>query len=114
MFALAGASFVFGGWQYLQARSVASAAQERMAFMVTTIQKSNLAQAQKKDLYTTIMRDLPSAPAVFSLDFSDSFASQDTGDSCTSDGQRTICLSLQAAQTDRATMTAICGTCNPQ
>ncbi len=114
MFVLAGASFAFGGWQYFQARAVAAAAQQRMAFIATTIQRSGLAATAKKELFASIMNGLPAAPGVFSLDFSGSFASQQSGDSCTSVGQRAICQALKSAATDPATMTAICGTCNPQ
>jgi hypothetical protein len=113
MFVLAGASFVFGGWQYFQARAVATASQQRMAFIVTTIQKNpGIAAAKKKELYASIMQGLPSSPSIFSLDFSGSFASQG-GDVCTSDGQRAICTALKA-NSDVATFAAVCGACNPQ
>lgn len=113
MFVLAGASFAFGGWQYLQARNVQSASQQRMAFMMTAIQKSGIATAQKKELYASIMRGLPPAPGIFSLDLSNSFASTTVGDSCTSDGQRAICASLKLYG-DAATRTAVCGACDPK
>ena len=107
MFVLAAISFVFGG------RAVASASQQRMAFIVTTIQKNTgIAAAKKKELYASIMQGLPSSPGIFSLDFSGSFASQG-GDSCTSDGQRAICTALKA-NSDAGTFASVCGTCNPQ
>ena len=113
MFVLAGASFLFGGWQYLQSRSTQLASQKRMAFIITSIEKSSLAKAKKQELYATIMEGLPAAPAVFGIDFSGSFASVGVGDSCDSDGQRSICGTLKAEKTDAILMTAVCGTCNP-
>lgn len=113
MFILAAASFTFGGWQYFQARSVEVAAQKQISFIVTTIRDSSIAQAKKKEMFASIMRNLPPAASVFRLDFSGSFASQ-VGDSCTSVGQRTVCKALKDAQTDSATMTLMCGACNPQ
>lgn len=113
MFFLAGASFLFGGWQYLQSRSVQVTSQKRIAFMITTIEKSDVPRTKKQELYATIMRGLPPAPGVFGLDFSGSFASIDAGDSCTGDGQRTVCRALKAENTDTATYSAVCGACNP-
>ena len=95
MFTLAGASFLFGGWQYFQARAVAASAQQRMAFIITTIEKSNVDRTTKQDLYASIMGNLPAAPGTFSLGFSGSFASQTAGDTCTSEGQRSVCRALR-------------------
>lgn len=114
MFTLAGVSFIFGGWQYLQSRSVQAASQKRMAFMITTIEKSDVTKQKKQELYATIMQGLPPAPAVLGLDFSGSFASVGTGDSCDSDGQRTVCRALKADNADAVTMMNVCGSCNPQ
>jgi hypothetical protein len=114
MFLLSGASFLFGGWQYVQSRSVQAASQKRMAFIVTTIEKSDVTRAKKQELYASIMQGLPPAPGVFSLDFSGSFASVNTGDSCTSEGQRSVCRALKDENTDASTMTAVCGACNPK
>lgn len=113
MFILAAASFAFGGWQYVQARLVEAAAQKQMAFIATTIQDSTLASAKKKELFASIMQGLPPSASVFRLDFSGSFASPG-GDSCASEGQRTVCRALTSVETDAATMTRICGACNPQ
>ena len=113
MFVLAGVSFAFGGWQYLQARAVEAATQQQTAFMITTIQRSSLAQTKKKELVATIMQGLPPPANVFRLDFSGSFASQGL-DTCTSEGQRTICRALKSVNTDAATMTMVCGSCNPR
>lgn len=113
MFVLAAASFAFGGWQYVQARMVEAAAQKQVAFIAATIQDSSIAQAKKKELFASIMSGLPPSANVFRLDFSGSFASP-VGDSCASSGQRAICKALKSAQTDSATMTLICGACNPQ
>ncbi len=114
MFILAGASFLFGGWQYLQSRAVQAASQKRMAFMITTIEKSDVTRVKKQELYAAIMQGLPLTPAMFGIDISGSFASVDTGDSCTSDGQRTICRALKTGQADATTMINVCGSCNPQ
>jgi hypothetical protein len=113
MFVLAGASFLFGGWQYLQAQSAQAASQKRMAFIVTSIEKSSLATARKQELYAVIMKGLPAAPGVLGLDFSGSFASNSAGDSCTSDGQRTICSALMSEHADAAVIINVCGTCHP-
>jgi len=114
MFTLAAASFLFGGWQYLQARSVAAAAQKRMAFIVTTIEQSPVSRLQKKELYASIMNGLPAAPGIFSLDVSGSFASPAGGDSCSSEGQRSVCRSLKAEKSDAVVYEAVCGVCSPQ
>lgn len=114
MFLLAGASFAFGGWQYFYSRTVQSAAQKRMAFIVTTIEKSGESRVMKQELYASIMQGLPPVPAVLGLDFSGSFASVDTGDACTSDGQRAVCLALKEEKTESAVFTAVCGACNPK
>ncbi len=114
MFFLAGASFLFGGWQYLQSRSVQAASQKRMAFMITTIEKSDVTRVKKQELYAAIMQGLPPAPAVLGLDFSGSFANVSTGDSCTSDGQWAVCRALKESQADAVTMANVCGSCNPQ
>lgn len=114
MFLLAGVSFAFGAWQYFQSRSVASASEKRMAYIVTTIEKSSVPRAKKQELYASIMQGLPPVPGVLGLDFSGSFASVDTGDSCTSDGQRAVCRALKAEKTDSDTLAAVCGICNPK
>jgi hypothetical protein len=114
MFVLALASFAFGGWQYFQARSVQTAAMERMAFMITTIEQSNIPYIAKQNLYANITQDLPKAPTVFGLDLSSSFASKDTDDACTSDGQRTICRALKMTNTDLAVRARVCGACIPR
>lgn len=114
MFTLAAASFIFGGWQYFQAKSVQTASQKRMAYIITTIEESPVSRLQKDQLYATIMGGLPAAPGIFSLDVSGSFASPAGGDSCTSDGQRSVCRALKAERVETATYSAVCGTCNPQ
>jgi hypothetical protein len=85
-----------------------------MAFILTSIEQSSVPRAKKQELYATIAKDLPPAPGLFGIDFSGSFASQNGQDSCTNDGQRAICRALQYADADVATMTAICGRCNPR
>lgn len=113
MFALAGASFAYGTWQYIYAHQVQTASAQRMAHMMTTIEKSNVSRAQKQSLYASIMNGLPAGPTFLGLDLSGSFASQEPTDSCTSDGQRAICQALKDVDTDSNTFSAICGTCNP-
>lgn len=114
MFAMAGVSFTFGIWQYVYAQRVQTSSAQRTAFMVTTIQESSIASSQKQDMYATIFRELPPAPSLFSLDFSGSFASQSVDDQCLTDGQRAVCRALIKEHTDRATMSAICGVCDPK
>ena len=113
MFVMAGASFLFGTWQFLQARAIAEASQKRLAFVVTTIEQSPVGRSQKNELYASIMNGLPSAPGLFSLDISGSFASPAGGDGCTSEGQRTVCRALTGNATDTV-RTAVCGVCNPK
>ncbi len=113
MFTFAGISFAFGGWQYLQARAVQSAAQERMAYMITTIEKSTIARTAKQSLYASIMSNLPPAPSVFGLDLSGSFASQGD-DACTNNGQRSVCSALKSSSADAATLRNVCGSCDPK
>ena len=113
MFALAAASFLFGGWQYLSARSTQAGAQARMAYMITSIEKSSITNAKKQEIYASIMQGLPPVPGVFGIDFSGSFASTDAGDSCTSDGRRAVCRALEAERIDTTIVTAVCGACSP-
>jgi hypothetical protein len=114
MFATAGGSFAFGIWQYVYARNVQASAAERMAYIMTTIERSDVSRADKKELYATIEGGLPAAPTLFGIDVSGSFASQDTNDHCTSDGQRAVCRALYDTGTDTATTVAICGLCQPK
>jgi hypothetical protein len=114
MFTLAGLSFAFGGWQYMQSRSAQIASQRRMAFMVSSIEKSDISRASKRELYATITQGLPPAPAVFSFDFSGSFASVGVADACENEGQRTICRALMSESADVAIMNSVCGECKPQ
>lgn len=114
MFTLAGLSFVYGTWQYFAARQVAAVSDARTATMIQAIEQSGVARAQKQSLYATIFRDLPPAPALFGIEFSGSFASQDTGDQCTSEGQRVVCRALQDNGADASVLNAVCGLCNPK
>lgn len=113
MFILASASFAFGIWQYVYASRVQVNSAKRMAFIVKTIQDSGITQANKRSIYASIFQQLPPAPSLFGIDFSDSFASQDISDGCTSDGQRAICQALVQDDADERAMTAICGFCRP-
>ena len=114
MFALAGASFLLAGWQYLQARAIQASAQERMAYIITTIEESSVGYAQKQGLYASIMGGLPPAPGLFGLDVSGSFASPAGGDLCTGEGQRSVCLALKREAVSAAVRSSVCGQCNPQ
>jgi hypothetical protein len=113
MFALAGASFAYGTWQYIFAHQTQVASTRRMAYITTTIEKSNTSRAQKESLYASIMHNLPSGPTFLGIDLSGSFASQGPADTCTSDGQRAICQALKDTGTDPKTFSAICGLCHP-
>lgn len=114
MFSLAAASFVFGGWQYISARALQASAQKRMAYIITTIEQSPVSRNQKQELYASIMNGLPAAPGVFSLDVSGSFASPAGGDSCESEGQRSVCRALKAESSPASVFASVCGVCNPQ
>jgi|GEM_PF-5199770 len=114
MFALAGASFLFGTLQYFQASAILVASQKRMAFIMTTIEKSSVARADKKELYANIADSLPVSPGLFSIDFSGSFASPAGEDSCRNDGQRTICRALIEQYSDASVQSAVCGLCSPR
>lgn len=112
MFTMAGVSFAFGIWQYVAAQGERVASATRTAYIMQSIQHSAIATTQKQQLYARIFSGLPKA-TFLGIDLSGSFASQGD-DQCTSDGQRTICQALIQAQTDQATMTAICGVCAPK
>ena len=114
MFVLAGASFLFGMLQYFQASAILVASQKRMAFIMTTIEKSSVAQYDKKQLYASIADNLPVSPGLFSIDFSGSFASPVGEDSCRNDGQRAICRALIEQHTDASVMAGVCGLCSPR
>ena len=113
MFGIALVSFAYGTWQYFYARAVQASAEQRLAFVVTSIEQSGVAAYQKQQLYVSIMNGLPASPRVLGIDFSGSFASQNSTDSCTSEGQRSVCRALGAQSTDPATYSAICGMCKP-
>lgn len=114
MFLFAGASFAFGGWQYLQARATRQASQQRMAFMLTAIENSAVGRMQKQQLYASIMAGLPAAPSVLGIDFSGSFASPTGGDTCINDGQRAVCRALRAEHAGADVLDAVCGSCDPR
>lgn len=113
MFLLAGVSFAYGIWQYAAARQIQASADERLAFMATTIERSSLVRSQKDALFATIFEGFPAAPTLFGIDLSGSFASEGDGNACRTDGQRSLCRALKAADTDVAAYQAICGVCNP-
>ncbi len=114
MFALAAAAFLFAGLQYIQASDIQSAAQKRMAFIMTTIEKSSLARPDKKELYATITNGLPTAPGLFRIDFSGSYASPLGDDACQNPGQRSVCRALLDAHAEASVVSNICGACSPR
>lgn len=113
MFIAAGASFAFGIWQHISARQIQASSAERMAHIMTTIERSSVTSSKKQELYTSIMGELPASPTLFTLNISGSFASQAKPDRCTNDGQRAVCRALQQYAT-QADFLAICGPCIPQ
>lgn len=113
MFSLAGVSFAYGIWQHVAARQVQAAADQRLAFMATTLEQSSIARSQKNAVFAALFEGLPSAPTLFGIDLSGSFASEESGDACRTDGQRAVCRALKATNTDEATYQTICGLCSP-
>lgn len=113
MFLTAGLSFAFGIWQYSFAKQVQASASQRLAFVVQTIEQSDAAMYQKQAMYAAIFNGLPAVPSMFGVDLSGSFASPAGGDNCSGDGQRTVCRALIADGTGTATLSAVCGACNP-
>jgi hypothetical protein len=114
MFVIAGISFAYGTWQFFFARQVQIASDARLAYIVTTIERSDASRQEKQELYATIMSGLPPAPLLLGIDVSGSFATQQPDDQCISDGQRAVCRALLREGTDQATYTPVCGLCNPQ
>jgi hypothetical protein len=114
MFILAAVSFSYGAYQHFSARAFRATDSERLAFILETIEASNVSVPQKQQLYSAIATDLPAARPVLGLDFSGSFAAPDTTDQCSSDGQRTLCRALYDQNADVNTMQAVCGACNPK
>lgn len=112
MFVLAVCSFAYGAWQQLTVRALRASADERVASLVITVERSMLARSQKQSLYASMFSAMPAAPAVLGIDVSGSFASQGS-DGCTQEGQRTICSSLIRADADPAVRRAVCGECAP-
>ena len=114
MFLLAGVSFAYGTWQWLYSRQVQTAADARVAHIMEQVEQAPIAKANKKDLYAAIFEGYPEAPSLFGIDFSGSFASPQADDACTSDGQRSVCRALKDSSADSATVSDVCGACNPQ
>ena len=113
MFILAGVSFAYGTWQYFVAQNLRETDASRLAFILETIEDSSLARSSKQNLYTSIAAQLPSAPPVFGIDVSGSFASEGAPDGCDNDGQRALCHALEYQEANETTIDAVCGTCNP-
>ncbi|MBP6885858.1 MAG: hypothetical protein KBC02_01275 [Candidatus Pacebacteria bacterium] len=114
MFVLAGISFVVAGLEYMQASALQSASQKRMAFILSTIERSTIARPDKISLYATIADGLPAAPGLFRIDVSGSFASTAVSDHCSNEGQRTMCAALISERVSTQVREGICGVCNPK
>lgn len=114
MFILAGVSFSYGAYQHFSARSARAVDEQRLAFIMETIEQSNFSDARKQELYSSITVGLPAASPVLGLDFSGSFAAPTTGDQCINDGQRTLCRALRNQSASPGTLSAVCGLCDPQ
>jgi hypothetical protein len=114
MFLAAGVSFAFGTWQYIYAQRVQASSAQRMAYVMTTIEDSDVSPTKKQELYASIAAGLPSAPSVFGIDVSGSFASQTEDDQCANEGIRSICRSLKAYSTNTSAISSICGICDPK
>jgi hypothetical protein len=114
MFVLAAVSFAYGAWQQLASRQVAAVADRRLAFIMTTVEKSRFSRQEKQDLYAAIFNRLPEGPTLFGIDLSGSFAAPTGGDHCTNDGQRTVCRALERTSTTSDVLTAVCGLCKPE
>lgn len=114
MFILAGISFGYGAYQHFAARSARVVDEQRLAFILETIEQSNFSDARKQELYASIAADLPPARPILGIDFSGSFAARDTDDRCVNDGQRTLCRALKRQDAGTGTISAVCGLCDPQ
>ncbi|HTP56848.1 MAG TPA: hypothetical protein VMJ72_01040 [Candidatus Paceibacterota bacterium] len=114
MFVLAAVSFGYGIWQYVAAGKVQTAANARLAFVMSTIEHSRSSRAEKQELYAAVFQGLPKSPSMFGVDLSGSFAAPPGGDQCTSDGQRAVCHALHVSAADPGTIGGICGLCNPK
>ncbi len=114
MFALAAASFAYGAWEHFAAQRIQTAADQRLAFVVSSIAHAPVAAAQKQALYASIFSGLPPAPSLLGIDLSGSFAAQQAGDQCRNDGQRAVCRALRTTDSDAQTVSAVCGVCDPQ
>lgn len=113
MFILAGVSFGYGAYQHFAARSARAVDEQRLAFILETIEQANVSDSRKQELYASIAGGLPVSVPVLGIDFSGSFAAPDSGDQCMNDGQRTLCRSLRNQSASQETVSAVCGLCNP-
>lgn len=113
MFTLAAASFSYGIWQHLAARSIEAAADRRVAHILEQVDGLALSSGMKQNLYASIFNGYPTAPAVLGVDVSGSFASPTAGDGCVNDGQRSVCSAMRAAGATEKTFRSVCGACNP-
>ena len=114
MFVLAGVSFSYGAYQHVSARTARTVDDQRLAFILETIEESNFSSIRKQELYASIAADLPESAPVLGIDFSGSFAAPTGGDQCSNDGQRTLCRALTSQGADPSTISAVCGDCEPE
>lgn len=114
MFVLAALSFGYGAYQHFAARSARAVDEQRLAFIMETIEQAGITDTSKQQLYASIASELPSSVPVLGIDFSGSFAAPPAGDQCINDGQRTLCRALQNQSAAYGTVSAVCGPCDPQ
>ena len=114
MFVIAGASFAYGIWQHVVTQRVQASADARLAFVMSAVEGSRVSRQEKQDLYSVVFNGLPSAPSVWGIDLSGSFAAPAGSDRCISDGQRAVCSALRTTAADASTLTRICGVCEPK
>lgn len=113
MFVLAVLAFGYGLWEHVWAGNVQDAADQRVSFMIDTIEQSNATRAEKDTMYFSIASGLPSAPLVWDIGLSGSHASQNPGDLCLSESQRLVCRALASSSAPTSTINAVCGACRP-
>ena len=112
MFVLAAVSFVYGTWQYFALQSAEATDASRLAYIMETIEDSELSRARKQELYVSIAAELPANAPILGIDFSGSYASEE--DRCDSDGQRILCRALTGEDASSEVIGAVCGECNPK
>lgn len=113
LFIVAGASFTYGIWQYLATQRLQAAADQRVAHIVNAVESSGISRGQKDVVYRSVFQNWPAMPNGFGIEVSGLFASQQTDDACTSEGQRSVCRALINGGTSAAVKASVCGACDP-